>query len=306
MKWFRIVQQYKKSYARKTVVESKSWFLFQWQVILIIALGFFAALLNQIPNWVIVKLNGQIDPIHSYPLRNNIIYSSFAIFIIIGISIFIGVFTEMGRFAGKYGSAIFILVPSFVWLLTDRTDNHIENILNTAKLLGNIIFWLLVAMILLFAIMTAIIQIFATFAKAYKTKLRIEFIHNYINRFNILIVNVLIVLMLGYAFINYGIFSLNLANNTPTAMAANPNLGPYDLHSESFTIYIALVAVFFALLMVVIGLTHVFFMRPNDNQIYMAQTNIYLDKNIYKHDLKSSDTNKNYYSNINKAREVDK
>lgn len=283
MRSLKKIKEYKNSYARKTVVETKDWFLFRWEVVVIIALALFAALLNQIPNWVVKEFNGKIDSIHSYPLRNNIYYSSFSIFITIGISIFIGVFTELGKFAGKYGSAIFVLVPSFVWLLSDRTDNHIENILNTAKFLGTIIFWTIMGIGILFVIMTAVKQVLATFVGAYKSKLRIEFIYNYINRFNIVIINVLIVLMLGYAFINYGIFSLHLANNSPADMAADPNLGPYNLHSESFTIYIALVAVLFALLMVIISLTHILISKP-EKELYVPKTSIYLckDEDNYK------------------------
>ena len=274
----RKVKKYHNSYARKTVIESNSWFFSQKEIIIIISLAFFSALLNEIPNWVVIDFNGEIDPIYSYPLRNNIIYSSFSIFITIGISIFIGVFTEMGKFSGKYGSAIFVLVPSFVWLLSDRKDNHIQDILNTTKFLGTTIFWIIFSIGILFAIFTIIIKLLATFTRAYKSKLRIEFIHNYINRFNIVIINVFIVLMLGYAFINYGIFTLDLASNTPEEIAKNPSLGPYNLHSESFIIYIALVALFFALLMVTISLTNIF-SKTSEEEINVAKTKIYLKRN---------------------------
>lgn len=81
----------------------------------ILGLIFLIAILNQIPNWIVKPLgNGKIDIHLSYPLRDNIAYTSFSVFTTIGVAIFIGVYTEMGKFAGKYGSALFILVPSFV------------------------------------------------------------------------------------------------------------------------------------------------------------------------------------------------
>lgn len=285
MRFLKRTGGYKKSYDVEMVVKSKDWFLYRWEIVVILLLSLLAALLNQIPNWVVEEFNGKIDPIHSYPLRDNIYYSSFSIFITIGIAIFIGVFTEMGKFAGKYGSAIFVLVPMFVWLLSDRSDNHIDKILDTEKFLGTLIFWSIFSIVILFVIITVIKEIMIANYDAYKSKLRIEFIYNYINRFCVVMVNVLIVLMLGYAFINYGIFSLHLADNSPSDIAADPSIGPYNLRSDSFTLYIAIIAVMFALLMVVIGLAKIF-SSEYEEEGYSIKTKIYKRTDMVKHKQK--------------------
>ena len=82
-------------------------------------------------------------------------------------------------------------------------------------------------------------------------------------RFNIVMFNILIVLLLGYVFLNYGVFSLHLADRTPEEIKALRKLGvsnpgPYDLQSERMITYIAVIAVIFVTLMVVIGLVNMF------------------------------------------------
>jgi len=80
--------------------------------------------------------------------------------------------------------------------------------------------------------------------------------------------------MLGYAFINYGIFSLHLADITKKTATPKHAVGTYDLHSEKFTVYIALIAVGFALLMVIIGLTSIFSKNEQKND-YEVETTLY-------------------------------
>lgn len=242
-------------------LHNRKWYIFKWEIAIILGLAFFAALLNVIPNWVIKPLgDGSIDPLLSYPLRDNIIYTSIALFITIGVSIFIGVYTEIGRFAGKYGSALFVLVPSFVWLLSDRQDNDILHITETSKFLSSMIFYSIVSLVGLFTILTLIKMYWKTRYHSSTVRARAEFIYNYINRMNIVLINILIVLMLGYSLINYGVLTLHLADITPEMKEHDPALANtlYNLHSENFTTFIAITAMFFAILMVSIGLSNTF------------------------------------------------
>lgn len=69
--------------------------------------------------------------------------------------------------------------------------------------------------------------------------------------------------MLSYSLINYGIFTLHLADISANEQKrifeeTGAASGLYNLHSENFTTFIAVVSIFFALLMVSIGLTNTF------------------------------------------------
>lgn len=57
---------------------------------------------------------GGIDSYAPNALRDNIVYFSIAMAITIISAIFIGVYTEMGQYLGKYSSALFVLVPTLV------------------------------------------------------------------------------------------------------------------------------------------------------------------------------------------------
>ncbi len=253
------MKEYRTSKFKKNVILSKSWYLFRWEIAAIVFLALLVALLNQIPSWVVKPLeDGRIDPILSYPLRDNIVYSSIATFLTIGIVIFVGVFSEIGQFSGKFGSAILILVPSFVWLLSDRSNNLIQEVLSMSSMLGTIIFWAVVTIAIAFVVMALAKQILASLSLATRVQLRIEFIFNYLNRMIIVFINILMVLLLGYVLINYGVFALHLADNSIQTQRDNPGIGTYNLHSESFTTYIAVITVVFGLMMVVIGLTNTF------------------------------------------------
>ena len=257
-------------------IENKTWYIFKWEIIVIIGAALLAALLNEIPNWYVKPLeDGTIDPIHSYPLINNIYYNTISIIITVGISIFIGVFTEIGKFAGKYGSTLFVLVPSIIWLLSDRSDNRVEHIVETSADLGEGIFWGIIAVAIVFGILVIVRHVLRNQMVSVRDKIRMEFIINYINRFLLIIVNILIVLMLGYSLINYGILSLHLADITPEMKKMDSSLKnmTHNLHSESFTTYIAIVATIFALLMVLIGLSTTF----TSNSVSTNAQTIYVD-----------------------------
>ena len=250
-----------KSYSKldEEKLREKKWYIFKFEMFVILGLIFLIAILNQIPNWIVKPLgNGKIDIHLSYPLRDNIAYTSFSVFTTIGVAIFIGVYTEMGKFAGKYGSALFILVPSFVWLLSDRSDNRIDHILETNLFLGDFVFYSSIFLVSTFLIMMFVKFIIRRMMVAQNSKLRLEYYYNLVSRIIIILVNILIILILGYTLINYGLLSLHLADITPEMKQKDPSLhGTHNLHSEMFTTYIAIIAIFFALLMVSIGMANI-------------------------------------------------
>lgn len=257
MTFIERIKSYHKSKIREEQVLNKKWFLFKWEIVLVIGLALFAVILNQIPVWVVKPINGVIDPIHSYPLANGIVYSSISMFLIIAIAIFIGVFTEIGKMAGKYGAAVFILVPAFVWLLSEREDEHLTRILETGRMIGEILFWTVVGIAIAFIVATFLKMLSASFAMALSTKLKIELFYNYFSRTLVVLINVLIVLLVSYAFINYALLSLHLADVTPADKLENPALevGNYNLEKQSFKVFHVVITVVFSVLMVLIGLS---------------------------------------------------
>ena len=225
----------------------------------IFGLAFIAVLVNEIPNWVVVKdESGLIDSVSSYPLRTNLIYSSVSILLTVGIGIFVAVFSQIGGFTGKYGSSLMILVPMFVWLFSDRKDNHISHILETIKFLGSLIFWIVTSLAIIFIIATFARQMIAAITNTSASTVRVEMVFNLLNRFNILIINILIIVTLGYTLVNFAVFTLHLADNTPDqiseALKVGERIGPYNLHSENITTYITLITIMFAIFTVLIGL----------------------------------------------------
>lgn len=260
---------------RSKKLEEKKWYIFGWEFFVIMAFAFVAAMINQIPNWIVKPLDdGSIDPILSYPLISNIWYTSFSILFTVAASIFIGVYTEVGKFAGKYGSAIFVLVPSFVWLLSDRADDRIESIIETSIFLGKFIFWSIIALVSIFVSMLITKWILRHIMVSRRAKIKLEFYVNQINRFLLILVNILVVLMLGYSLVNYGLLSLHLSDITPEMHKEHPEWvnKTHNLHSEEFTTYIASIAIFFALLMVFIGLSNVFSSKKVKNRNFSLES----------------------------------
>lgn len=67
--------------------------------------------------------------------------------------------------------------------------------------------------------------------------------------------------MMSYGLINYAVFTLHLCDRTPQEMAeaAEKHLvvPPYNLEAGNFVTFHAVIAIFFAVLMVAIGLTNI-------------------------------------------------
>lgn len=260
MTFLERAKSYHKSEIRKEQVLTKKWFLFKWEIAIVIGLALLAVILNQIPVWT---SNVDAAGKETYPLRTDIIYSSISIFITVGIAIFIGVFTEIGKMAGKFGSAIFILVPAFVWVLSERKhDPMAEEIIRVGNLLGEIFFWMIIAVAIIFIVVTIIKMSVMSMTLTLETRLKIELLFNYFMRFLVVLVNVVIVLLVSYSFINYAIFSLHLADITPADAIPGSEMeeiikqgGVYSLEKESFKVFHVVITILFSVLMVLIGLS---------------------------------------------------
>lgn len=234
----------------------KDWHIYFWEVFVILFFMFIIMLFNQIPYWGETKYHivdgaQKIDFIHSYELNSKFPYMTFSLFVSIGISIFIGIFTEMGQYAGKFGSALFVLVPSFLWLFSDRGSDSVDELLAANKMIINNGFYISIASLGIMGIMQAIrfIVIFASTNKW--TVIKTEFWISYINRLLIILANIVMVLMLGTALLNYAISALDLAKIPDDQKL--PNGSFYDFQAENVVKYIAFVAILFAGIMVAIG-----------------------------------------------------
>lgn len=260
MNIFARIRNYQRSDFRKNVIQSKKWFFFRWEAALIIFATLLVALLNVLPNWIGNGTAVDFGDHERYipnTLRDNLVYSSISMGFTIIVAIFIGVYTEIGKYAGKYSSALFVLVPGLIWLFSDREDSHVEHIVAMSKALGSFIFWSAVTIVSLYAIFTLAKHLATVMVLADRTRERVEMWYNIFNRVAIICVNILIMLMLSYGLINYAIFTIHLCDVDPQVLKDNPTMPPYDLHAEKFVTFHAIMAIFFAILMIAIGLTNI-------------------------------------------------
>lgn len=235
---------------------------------MILVAMFIVALLNVIPNWFIDTRDVHGGIAEKYWLRNNIIYSSISVFLTIGVAIFIGVFTEMGKYVGKFGSAIFILVPALLWLFSERGEEleGLEKVVEASKDAANIVFWITIAFILFFALISIIYWFIIINILDPIRKERFEYWNNFVYRLMLMIVNILIIIMMAYALINYALFSLHLGDLTSQERQdiANAEHKPLDeiypivFHNDRIVVYHSVVTAFFSVLMVLIGMTNFF------------------------------------------------
>ncbi len=242
-------KKYSKSEEREKTIIQKKWFIFRFEFMLIIILGFLSILINEIPNWAIDATTK--DPILRYPLKDNLIFSTISLSLIIFTAIFIGVYCEMGGFIGKFGASIFILVPSFLWLFSDRSSNLVEDLSTMTVFLSNILFWINLGLLLSFISLVIFRDFCIGNTKSEKKRNKYEIIFNFVYRLHIILINISMVLLLGISFVNYSVFSLHLAD-------IPGQVGKYDLHSEGMTTFITLVAISFALIMIIIGTSKTF------------------------------------------------
>ena len=143
--------------------------------------------------------------------------------------------------------------------------------------------------------MTFIRQALSAMKPSHRSKVRIEFVFNFINRFNVVLVNILVVLTLGYTLINFGVFTLHLADipqsvKDATYKTTGEHIGNYNLHSENFIAFIAIIAVVFATLLVVIGMVNIFVSDSSQNNEILSEEKS--NENIEDYELNYKKKNK--------------
>lgn len=265
----------------KEAIKEKSWHFFRWEVWVILIAMFIVALLNVVPNWFVDTRDVHGSIAEKYWLRNDIVFSSISVFLTIGVAIFIGVFTEMGKYVGKFGSAIFILVPALLWLFSERGEEAegLEKVVEAAKNAADIVFWVTVAIILFFALASVVYYFVIINILDPIRKERFEYWNNFSYRLMLLLVNILIILMMAYALINYALFSLHLGDLTPQerqAIATNEHkpldeIYPIVFHNDRIVVYHSVVTAFFSVLMVLIGMTN--FVKEAKQEIRISKLN---------------------------------
>lgn len=254
----------------KDNIKGKSWYFFKWEFLLILGATFIIALLNFIPN--LFEDNNAVDDMSKYYLRNDIVYSTISIFLTIGVAIFIGVFTEMGQYVGKYGSAIFVLVPALLWLFSERGHGAegMERVVSAANEASSVVFWVTVGFGVAFVVIVIFYSLVIPNILDPKRKERMEYIQNFLYRLMLLVINILIVLLMSYALINYALFTLHLGDLNAAEKAEYLKVNghapyPVTFHNDRIVIYHSVVTAFFAILMVLIGMTN--FIKESKNKI---------------------------------------
>lgn len=282
------------------LIKEKSWYFFKWEVWVILGLMLVVALLNVIPNWFVDTNAAHKDISTKYYLRNDIVYSSISIFITIGIAIFIGVFTEMGQYVGKYGSAIFVLVPALLWLFSERghADLGLERVVQSAKDAADIIFWVTIGFLIMFAAGIVFYRLVIVHILDPIRKERFEYWNNFSYRMMLLVVNILIVVMMSYALINYALFTLHLGDLNAAErqeIADSHHIPISDVYpivfkNDRITVFHSVVTAFFAVLMVLIGLTN--FIKESKQSIKAKQIKPTNAQELVVEQIKTKELNK--------------
>lgn len=249
----------------KAKIVEKAWFFFKWEMFAIVLVAFITAVLNEIPIWL--QDSETTNQVLRFPLRNNIVYSTITMILTIAFAIFVGVFSEMGKYIGRYGSAIFVLVPLFVWLFSERGEKEIgmTRVLEMSQTISDVMFWSVVGSIGIFFFGTIIHESVVFWQHNVSKKHRLEFLYNYTNRLILMLINILMVLIMSIALINYALFSLHLGDLTADEKQHLINVGipaneiyPINFSNNKIVVFHSVITAGFGLIMVLIGLVGTF------------------------------------------------
>lgn len=241
-------------------IQNQKWFINRWEVMFIFAIAFVILIINMIPEWIRtdlrhVEITGQLTSYFGYPLKQSNWYQNFAMISTIILSLWILFFTEMGKYLGKYGSTIFIMLPSFIWLLQDRhvEKNAIIELSASDHRIKNIAFWVFIAVSVAFTLKILIKStILAIKSRNRERDWKIFFFSSIFNRGFFILLNFIVIFLMASTLTSYGVFSLGVAND-PLG-DANPTA---DIKDKS-AFFIAIVAVASAFLMILVGLARKF------------------------------------------------
>lgn len=249
------------TWQRSEEVKKEAWFIKRWEVFFVFAIVGLIWLINMLPHWVVVDKTGSVDiagayhPLHSHPLKTSKIYQNISIILIIILSLWIVFFTEMGQYLGKYGSAIFILMPSFLWLISDRYGLDImKSIYEAESDIAHASSWAFLIVFGLFIFKVSAKFLIYEFSKSshkLHTEWKIEFVSSLINRIFFMLLNFATIFIVSSRLMTYGAYSLGL-------VADGDGTNPTDGLRDKYVYFIAIIAIAASFLLVFIGIVQKF------------------------------------------------
>ncbi len=229
---------------KEELIKSRDWHIFRWEFWAIILLGLISFTLFQIPNWI-------ANSTSSISLRGNIYYNTFVLLFIVATIIFINLFSEIGGLNGKLGITTLTLVPFFIWIFATQGKDSAESIYKFTTQFATALFALMFILAGTFTATYLFKYSMRTNLKWQKSMHKVELIFSLIYRIHIAIINVLIVALIGIAFVNYGWFSLKLVES-------KGNIKVFNSSSPKMVTYTIISGVIFIIIMLLIGLTREF------------------------------------------------
>lgn len=251
------------SWHRSEAVKREQWFIHRWEVFFVFGIVGALLLINMLPQWITADRKtvlgelGEYHALYSHPLKHNIIYQNISIVLTIVLSLWMTFFTEMGKYLGKYGSAIFIMMPSFLWLLSDRYgDDMTRAIFEAEKDIAWVTFWLFISIFTLFLIKITtkfFLYQFKSNADQKYVEWRIEFASSLINRMFFMLLNFSAIFIVASRLMTYGSYTLGLVTD---------EVGVNHLYGsglrDKYIFFIAIIAVAASFLLVLVGILQKF------------------------------------------------
>lgn len=248
---------------RSDEVKREPWFIHRWEVFFVFLIVGILLIINMLPQWVtensknILGQDGEYHPLLSHPWKQSIVYQNIAMVLTVVLALWMIFFTEMGRYLGKYGSAIFVMMPSFIWLLADRSNGDMTKIIFEAeRTIAWATFWVFIAIFGLFLIKMVVKFLTYEFNGNSNSKYiewRIEFTSSLINRMFFMLLNFCAIFIIASRLMTYGSYTLGLAVDEA---GTNHSAGLGD--KDKFVYFIAMVAVATSFLLVLVGIIQKF------------------------------------------------
>lgn len=300
------------SWHRSDEVKREPWFIHRWEVFFVFGIVGVLLVINMLPEWVTTERknllggSGEYHPLFSHPLKHNKIYQNVSIVLTIVLSLWMTFFTEMGKYLGKYGSAIFIMMPSFLWLLSDRYgDNMIKAIFEAESNIAWITFWGFISIFVLFLIKITfkfILYQFKDNSRNRYTEWRIEFASSLINRIFFMLLNFAAIFIVASRLMTYGSYTLGLV-----AEEKGVNHTSASGMLDKYVYFIAIIAVAASFLLVLVGLLQKFEWKAQkeivEKSLKQTEVDTSLEKELNKKYLSLDRALKTRVIKLNEANE---
>ena len=230
---------------KRRELRAKPLYIFRWEVFFILSMITAIVILNMIPEWYVVPSKFKDATIFdTHPLFKNAAYQNVSIVLIVFFSLWTIFFVESSNYLGKYGSAIFILVPSMIWLMSDR--GYMSRVMDMEQLINKITSWGFFAAVSIFMLAIMFKITIIKFTRDKRILIKYELLFNVIYRFMFMFLNVIIALIVSTKFINFGIITLDLSD--PDSIGTGS-----EIMSPMYIGYIATISILCGFLLIILG-----------------------------------------------------